>query len=168
MKIVVNEINNYANLPNGTYEAEFIGGESGEKDTKFGRRNYTTLKFNITQKPFDNNKISKTYFWPVINGTPMVTKGSALGKAIYEITGKYEISDEDIGNKVFLKLENQEKNGKTYTNIVNIMQHPERTAQTVAKTSPTQTQQPQQKSIEKKIEAINEIEKKLSIDDLDI
>lgn len=168
MKIVVTEINNFANLPNGTYEAEFMGGESGEKDTKFGRRNYTTLKFNITQKPFDNNKISKTYFWPVINGSPIVTKGSALGKAIYEITGKYEISDEDIGNKVFLKLENQEKSGKTYTNIVNIMQHPERTSKVVKTTTSQPQQQIPQKSIEKKIEAINEIEKKLSIDDLDI
>jgi hypothetical protein len=124
-KITITEIPQVT-IPDGTYEAEFMGAVTAKRKTIFGEKMATTLKFRIASGAFEGNTLSKTFYWPQPQGTPIVTKGCALGKAIREITGKNELDETAIGNLVFIRVENKQlDDGRIVTNINNIIKHPE-------------------------------------------
>ena len=111
-------------IPDGTYEAEFISAITDKRKTVYGERMATTLKFRIVSGPFEGNTLIRTYYWPQPNGVPVVTTGSALGKAIKEITGKEELDETAVGNLVFIRVENKQVKDRIVTNITDIVRHP--------------------------------------------
>jgi hypothetical protein len=126
-KIVITEMPQVS-IPDGTYEAEFIGAVTSKRKTIFGEKMATVLKFRIASGAFEGNILSRVYYWPQPQGTPIVTKGCALGKAIKEITGKNELDETAIGNLVFIRVENKQlEDGRIVANINNIIKHPDAT-----------------------------------------
>jgi len=126
-KITITEMPQVS-IPDGTYEAEFIGAMTSKRKTIFGEKMATVLKFRIASGAFEGNVLSRVYYWPQPQGTPIVTKGCALGKAIREITGKNELDETAIGNLVFIRVENKQlEDGRVVANINNIIKHPDAT-----------------------------------------
>jgi hypothetical protein len=124
-KIVITEMPQVT-IPDGTYEAEFIGAITSKRKTIFGEKMATVLKFRIVSGAFEGNILSRVFYWPQPQGIPIVTKGCALGKAIKEITGKNELDETAIGNLVFIRVENKQlEDGRIVANIINVIRHPD-------------------------------------------
>lgn len=117
LEIIPNNNNSNNNIPNGTYYAELIDVRTKEKDTKFGKKNATTLFFKILTEPFSGNILGRTFFWDNV-----ITEKSTLGKILKDISnGNKFVVKENIGKKVYLRVINVNINGKIVSRIESII-----------------------------------------------